>query len=105
VRPLLLLVKILAEINDPADRRLGLGRDFNQVIASLARNGDSLLRRHNAHLLSLFINHAHFFYANTFIDADLWASVIAPSPIPALITVADKFTSVEISNPESQIRD
>src|SRR5215510_667528 len=38
VRPLLLLVKILAEVNDATDRRLGLGRDFDQVVAALASN-------------------------------------------------------------------
>src|SRR5262245_23794735 len=36
VRPLLLLVKILAEVNDATDRRLGLGRDFDQIVAALA---------------------------------------------------------------------
>src|SRR5262245_5511760 len=50
VRALLLLVKILAESNDATDRQLGLGRDFDQVIATPARKSEGLLRRHDPQL-------------------------------------------------------
>src|SRR5215470_14328605 len=92
VRPLLLLVKILAEVNDATDRRLGLGRDFDQVVAALASNPEGLLRRHNAKLLPLLIDYPHFFRANTLVDANTGASLIAPPSKTALITVADKNT-------------
>src|SRR5262249_4251229 len=59
VRSLFLLVKILAEINDATNRRLGLGRDFDQIVAALTRDREGLLRRHDAHLLPIFVNHSH----------------------------------------------
>src|SRR5262245_17606687 len=95
MRSFLLLVKILAEINDTTDRRLSLWRDFDQVVAALARNSDGLLRRQNAELLPFFINDPHFLRANAFVDANAGTSLIAPSSETALITVTNKNTSVE----------
>src|SRR5262245_56465084 len=96
VRPLLLLVKILAEVDDATDRRLGLGRDLDKVVAALARNRDGLLWRHDAQLLPFFVNYPHLFGANALVDANVGASLIAPPSKTALITVADKNTSVEL---------
>jgi hypothetical protein len=98
VRSLFLLVKILAEINDTTDRRLGLGRDFDQVVAALTRKSYGLLGRHNAELLPFFINDTHFLRANAFVDANAGTSLIAPSSETALITVTNKNTSVEFSD-------
>lgn len=50
-----------------------------------------------------FVNHSHLFDANALVDANTGASLIASPPVTAMITVADKNTSVEISNPKSGI--
>jgi hypothetical protein len=62
-----------------------LWRNFDQIIAARARRADGFLRRHNAELLSFFVNDAHLLGANAFIDPNLRAAIVAT---PASITAA-----------------
>ena len=55
---LLLLVLVLAEVHDPADRRHRGRRDLDEVEALLLRDDQRLRRRHDAELLSGFVDHA-----------------------------------------------
>jgi hypothetical protein len=50
---LLLLVLELAEVHDPADRRLLVGRHLHQIQPRLPRDGESLLGRDDAELAAL----------------------------------------------------
>ena len=68
--PLLLLVLILAVVHDPADRRHGGRRDFDQVEAFLSGKDESLGRRHDAELLPRVVDYADFTDSNPLIDAE-----------------------------------
>src|SRR5262249_38633808 len=74
-RALLLLVLVLAEIHDSANRRHGGGRDFDEVEAFLLRNGQRLGRRHDAQLLAVVVDDANFAHANPFVHA---CAIVAP---------------------------
>src|SRR5688500_5231650 len=69
-RSLLLLVLVLAEIHDPADRRLGGRRDLDQVEPLLTRDGHRLRRRHDAELLSGLVNHTDFTDTDALVGAN-----------------------------------
>ncbi len=56
---LLLLVLVAPEIHDPAHRRIGRGRNFYQVEPLLPRDGQRLLRRHDAQLLPGVVDDPH----------------------------------------------
>src|SRR5713101_98469 len=68
--PLIELVKVLAVINNSADRGICGGRDFHQVEALAACELQRLERRHNTKLLALFVNHTELFGTDPLIDAD-----------------------------------
>ena len=55
---LFLLVLILAEVDDPANGRLSLRRDFDQIQPFSASNLESLLWRHHTNLRAILINYA-----------------------------------------------
>jgi hypothetical protein len=69
-RPLLLLVLVLAEIHDPADRRHRRRRDLDEVEPLLLGDGNSLRRRHDPELLPGLIDDANFTDPNTLVGAD-----------------------------------
>src|SRR5439155_11166881 len=74
-RALLLLVLILPEIHDAADRRVRRRRDLDQVEPLLLGDRERLRRRHDAELRAAVVDHADFANADAFIDAD---AIIAP---------------------------
>ena len=67
-RPLLLLVLILPEIHDAADRRDRRGRNLDQVEPLLLRDGQRLRRRHDAELCAVVVDHPDFADADPFVD-------------------------------------
>src|SRR5688572_12769039 len=69
-RPLLLLVLILAVVHDPADRRHGGRRDFDQVEAFLSGKDESLGRRHDAQLLPRVVDYSDFSNSDPLVDAE-----------------------------------
>src|SRR5204863_9770002 len=69
-RALLFLVLVLAEVHDPADRRVRGRRDLDQVEALLFRNRQSLRRRHDAELRPGVVDYSDFSHADTFVNAN-----------------------------------
>ena len=67
---LLLLVLVLPEVHDAADRRHGRRRDLDEVESLLLRNRKRLRRRHDAQLLPRVVDDADFPNADAFVDAD-----------------------------------
>src|SRR5688572_28003830 len=57
---LLLLVLVLAEVHDPANRRHRRRRDLDEVEPLLAGDGERLRRRHDAELLAGVVDDADF---------------------------------------------
>src|SRR5204862_4140973 len=68
-RLLLLLEDELTVVHDLADGRTGRCGDLDKVEVFLARHLLGLSDRHNADLLSLMVDQAHFGGANQIIDA------------------------------------
>ena len=68
-RALLLLILVLPEVHDAADRRHGRRRDLDQVEPLLLRDGQSLRRRHDAELCAGVVDHPDFADADAFVDA------------------------------------
>src|SRR6185503_5103261 len=66
-RALLLLVLILAEIHDAADRRHRRRRDLDQVEPLLLGDGESLRRRHDAELCARIVDHSDFTDPDAFV--------------------------------------
>ena len=67
--PLLLLVTVLAEIHDAADRRLCLRRDLDEIEMLLFRHAQGVARRHDAELLAGRARDAHLANADFFVDS------------------------------------
>src|SRR5438105_3161002 len=57
----------LAEVDDFANRRLSVGRDFDQVHAFLAGSANRFARVHDAQRFALIGDDAHLRYANSFV--------------------------------------
>ena len=74
-RALLLLVLILPEVHDAADRRHGGRRDLDQVESLLLRYGQGLRRRHDAELLPGVVDDPDFPDADAFVHP---GAVVAP---------------------------
>lgn len=62
-------VTILADIKELADRRIGIGRNFNQIEANVGRLIDCLLRVHHAQILAIFVNDADLVGLNEIVVA------------------------------------
>ena len=69
VRFLFGLVLELAKVNDLANRRFGIRRDFHQVHSLFARQANRVSRIHDAELLAVIGDHAHLRHANPFINS------------------------------------
>jgi hypothetical protein len=67
---LVLFVKELAVILNAADGRLGGGRDFDQIEATLAGYFESFKGRQNSELFTVFVDDADFTRANSVVNAD-----------------------------------
>jgi len=75
---LFLLVLPFAEVDDAANRRLSLWRDFDQVQTLAASDLDRLLRSHYSELRAFVVDDPNFSHSNTLVDADGWTAI---SPI------------------------
>jgi hypothetical protein len=60
VLPLAKLVKVLAIIDDAADRRVCRGGNFHEVETLTSRNFQSLVGWHDSELSALFVDHPDF---------------------------------------------
>src|SRR6202030_2002943 len=69
-RSLLLLVLVLAEIHDAADRRHRRRGDLDEVESLLFRNGQRGGRRHDAELLPGVVDHPDFADADALVHAN-----------------------------------
>jgi hypothetical protein len=69
-RALLFLVLVLAEVHDPADRRVGRRRNLNQVETLGFCNSERLRRRHDAELGAVVVDHADFPDSNAFVHTN-----------------------------------
>ena len=65
-----LFVKEAAVVLNAADGRNRVGRDLDQVQATLAGDLQGLKGRQNAHLFAVFVDDADFARANPVVDAD-----------------------------------
>lgn len=68
VRFLLLRVAVLVEIGDAAHRRVGGGRDLDQVQAAALRDSDSFAQRQDSDLRAVGVDYADFLRANQAVD-------------------------------------
>src|SRR6266404_1514127 len=88
---LLLLVLILAEVDDAANGRLSLRRNFDEIEAFAPRDFERLLRRHYTDLGPVLIDHADLANSYPLIDAHgrhAIPSVSESSPLKAADTVS-----------------
>jgi hypothetical protein len=67
---LLLLVLVLAEVHDSADRRYRSGRDLDEVEPLLLGDSQRGRRRHDPELLSGLVNHADFANTNALVGTN-----------------------------------
>src|SRR5690349_6744666 len=67
---LLRLVLVLAKVDDPANGRIGVGSNLDQVQTLFAGGTNGISHVHDAPLLFFVANHAHFRYANSFLNSD-----------------------------------
>src|ERR1051325_8725478 len=65
---LLRFVLVLSEIDDATNRRIGVGRNLDEVQPFLTRCTHGIAHVHHAQLLSFLPNHAHFGHANSLVD-------------------------------------
>ena len=59
-RLLLLLILVFAEVEDLADRRLGVGRDLDEIESRLYGPGQGIDFGHDADVLSRLVNQSYF---------------------------------------------
>ena len=64
-------VAVFAEVDDAANRRVGIGRDFDKIEADLLGLAQGILQFHHAQLLAgRPIDHAHFARTDPMVDPD-----------------------------------
>src|SRR5919112_1450423 len=68
VRLLLRFVLILSEIDDPANGRIGVWSDLDEIQPLLPGGAHSIAHVHHAQLFSLLTNHAHLRHANSLVN-------------------------------------
>src|ERR1044072_8771160 len=67
---LLRFVLVFSEIDDAANRRIGVGSDLDQVQPLFPGGAHGIAHVHHAQLFSLVTNHAHRRHANSLVDTD-----------------------------------
>ena len=82
---LFLLVLILAEVDDSANGRLSLRRNFDKIEAFTARNLERLLRWHHTYLPTVFIDDSDLANPYPFVDSHGRHAVPSVSESPPLI--------------------
>ena len=81
VRFLLGLILELAEIDDPANRRIRAGRDFDEIQALLTGCANRVACIHDTKLFAFIANNAHLRHANSLVNTRHGrASKIRPAP-------------------------
>ena len=65
---LLRFVLKLSEVNDPANRRLGIGSDLHEIKPLLPGGAHRIAHVHDAQLLSFLPNCAYLGHANSFVN-------------------------------------
>ena len=68
--PLLLLVLVLAEINDPTNGRRRVRRHFDQIVPALKGCRQRLAGRHHPELFSVSTYYPHFACANLLVNTN-----------------------------------
>ena len=99
-RPLLLLVLILPEVHDPADRRHRGRRDLDEVETLLLGYRQGLRRRHDAELLPGVVDDADFADADAFVHPNAvvtpWASVESDNGLLGITDSAPRSAIVDV---------
>src|SRR5436190_2649070 len=90
LRLLLQLVPVLAEVHDPAHRRIRLGRDLDQVEVLRVRIVACLVSRFDSELLAVLVDQPHARDADRVVDARLWLRTAGrleatPAPRPQML--------------------
>src|SRR5690242_18919012 len=67
------LVFVLAVVHDLADRRPGIGSNFDNVEIGVSGNAECVFDTHEAYLLSPRADQSNFRHANALVDAGLSA--------------------------------
>src|SRR5829696_9405215 len=67
---LLRFVLVFSEIDDPANWRIRVRSDLDEIQPLLPGSADRIAHIHHAQLFSLLANHAYRGHANSFVDPD-----------------------------------
>src|ERR1041384_3041889 len=67
---LLRFVLVLSEIDDPANRRIGVWSDLDKIAPLLPGGAHCIAHIHHAQLLSFLPNYAYLRHANSLVNAD-----------------------------------
>src|SRR4029079_6294172 len=70
VRLLLRFVLVFSKVDNPANWRIGVRSNFDQVQTFITGGTNGITHVHHAQLFSFLANHAYFWYANSFINSD-----------------------------------
>ena len=65
---LLLLILKLAKVDDLTNRRLSVGRDFDEIHPAIPRFANRFASVHDTELLAIVADHAHLRHANAFVN-------------------------------------
>ena len=63
------LIFVLADVEELADRRVGVGRDLDEVEADFGGLLDRFGGEQDAQILAIFIDHAHFGHGDELVEA------------------------------------
>src|SRR5687768_5810386 len=67
---LLGFVLVLSKIDDPANRRIGVRSNFDQIQTFVTGSTNGIAHIHDAQLFSFLANHAYLRYANSLVDSN-----------------------------------
>ena len=70
VRLLLRFVLKLSEVDDSANRRIGVRRNLDQIQPLLPRGANGIAHIHHAELFTFLTDHAHLRHANSFVNRE-----------------------------------
>jgi hypothetical protein len=68
------LVKVFAVIHDPANRRLGSGRDLYEIHVFFLGQLDRIEGSQYANLIAVIVDHSYFFCPNPLDDSDVMSN-------------------------------
>src|SRR6185295_11679417 len=85
---LLCFILILSEINDPANRRIRIRSDLDEIEPLFTGGAHCIAHVHHAQLFSLVTNHAHLRHANSLVNTN-WRH----APVIRTLTATSKACS------------